>query len=221
MKTQTLVSLVVVLLVGVLVLGGCTSVNNVPTSTLTPEATSAPTLTPTPTMTPTATATLIPTPTPIPIYTDLGKQINEIAGLLGWDIVLCDSGQIEEDLDRGIFLYREDTREFFCDLEGHMEEPVPNALPQYMLSISEVKDIPEFMENGYHFVIIKSMSIYFDNPSTYNADEMVRMLTYSAASSLEDLRNRVSTYAVLIRVWPLTTEELNKLKDKVVVGEGP
>jgi len=184
-----------------------------PINTKTPTLTSTPIPTPTPTSTPTLTPTLVP------VYTDLGKQANEIADLLGWTVVTCDKTQTAEDLDRGIFLYREDTPEFFCDFDGHVTEPVSEVIPQYMLSLFEVKEMPDFMDNGYHFGIFESMSVYYDSPSTYSADEI--LIKDGVFNSLEEKRSYMPRYAALIRIWPLTAEELSKIEGRLVTGRGP
>jgi hypothetical protein len=138
---------------------------------------------------------------------------------LGWSIVLCDKSQTTENLDQGIFLYREDTGEFFCDLEGHMDEPVFENLPQYLLGLSEVKDMPNIAETGYHFVLFESKSIYFANPTIYDVDQILSML--GGISSLIEVRLHMKSYAVLVRLWPLSEEEVSKLNGRILYTRGP
>ncbi len=190
--------------------------NELKTSTSVPTDTPTPTVTSTPIPTDTPTPTM--TPTPEPIYTKMGLQVNEIAEVLGWQVVICDDSVItEEDLDKGIFLYREDTGEFFCDLEGHMPEPVPQSASgeeQYLLCFNELKGLEEQnfgLIDSFEFALHISYRIYFPSPSTYNADELTAMTR--TADSLEELRTwRV--YTAHIRTWPLTYEEFHNLASR-------
>jgi hypothetical protein len=175
-------------------------------------ATEVPTQTMTPMPSPTPTSTPVPTQTPVPVYTELGKQVNEIADLLGWSIVLCDKSQTTENLDQGIFLYREDTGEFFCDLEGHMDEPVEEVLPQRLLALIEVLGLPELVSDGNHFVLFESKRIYVAIPSAISGDGFLTMLM-GFDFTLKEKREAATNggYANILRLWPMTTEEWEKL----------
>jgi hypothetical protein len=187
-----------------------------PTSTSTPTMTptQTPTSTSTPTMTPTQTptSTSTPTPTAIPVYTDLGQQAINIADLLGWNVVTCGGTQVAEDLDHGIFLYRDDRREFFRGFSGNEREPVPEKLPQYILQLLVTKGLEDrgYLD-GLHFVVLESQSIFMPKPSEVYAEDYVRLL--GVFSSLAELRLHMPSYGFPARMWPLSTNELEQLRD--------
>lgn len=184
--------------------------------TIEPTLTQTPLNSLTPTLLPTRTPTQVPTPAPtsIPIYTVLGKQINDIVGILGWEIDTCSFNvdvSVEELRDRGVFLYREDTGEHFCDLFGYMEEPVPDPFPdgqQYLLYFGETHGYTEMFGNelpdGFRFQLHVSYSIYYANPSQYNADDLAK-ISYDV-ENLGELRGK-GLYTALIRAWPLSYQE--------------
>ncbi len=189
-----------------------------PSETWTPTSTEIPEI-PTPTATSTPTETPTVTPTKVPVYTELGEQLNWVVEMLGWEIVLCDADVVKEDLDRGIFLYREDTHEYFCDLKGHIPEPVSvpkfsDGEKQYLLEFGEIFGFsymdPDNDPDGFHFFLEVSHSTYYPSPSTYSADELISM--YYTAKSLEEIRTW-NSYMAPIRAWPITYEEFVALAD--------
>jgi hypothetical protein len=198
---------------------GCTNPEtSSPTLTTTKEPTA--TFTSTTTPEPTATQTEIPTPTAtsIPEYTELGEQINQIVQVLGWEIVLCSDLGLnikQETIENGIFLYRRDTQEYFCDLKGYAPEPVPeleHGERQYLLGLLENKGYEEDgTPDGYSFGAYVLFNDYSPVPTELTADDIVA-LTRTGASNLEEIRNW-NSYSTPMVVWPLTKEQYDSLAD--------
>jgi hypothetical protein len=185
-----------------------------------------PSPTPTKTPLPSSTATVMPTQTftPIPVYSELGKQINEIVDILGWDVVTCKFESIEKfmyadlkDLDQ--LLYREDTQEYFCDLSGYMEGPVPQSdivecNGQWVLTLTEFGGmwfIP--IEDGIQIALTKYLDAYFPYPAEYNVSEIFKMNGETWTPDNKREERYQYGYVITFRMWPLTIEEVDKILD--------
>ena len=182
----------------------------VSTATYTPEPTSTPTVTPT------------PAPTSIPVYTELGELTKKIAEVLGWQVVICDDTVVEEDWDKGVFLYREDTADYFCGFEGHTPEPIPEPTEgpegskgQYLLVLYEGRRAASDLETItpviiYGFYVRILFGRYIESPSECDAYEIMSIWNRIPMSP-EDIRN-AANYLLPLRLWPLTEEEYIKIK---------
>ena len=185
-----------------ILLAGCatppiSTATEVPTST-SPPATATVTTSPTATPTETSTPTQIPptstaTNTPLPEYTEFGEAINSIVQAIDFEVVVCGPEITEENLDRGIFLYREDKVEYFCSVEGFIEPVDPGESQyQYLLVFANYPD-----HGGYLFSVVGISEILFSYPSRYNVE------------GIEWIEGRVDP--TIIRMWPLTEEQFNIL----------
>lgn len=200
----------------------------VETTVPTTEVISIPTETPTPTVTPTIepaqTSTAIPAPTLVPDYTELGEVANRVAKVLGWGVVPCDSTVTEEDWERGIFFYREDTNEYFCDFTGFSSEPFPEPSEwesigiyrELVFSLYEIKGTIDIHKKRYKtthgFMVYDLSEKYFiPFPSTLTADDYIRLSSEGVNNTLSEYRLVAETYWVPLVMWPLTEDEYRKI----------
>jgi len=166
-----------------------------PTFTVTLTTTYAPSFTPNNSPEPTITPTLTPTKTPLPEYTVLGEGANHWAELFGWEVVPCGIEIVEENLEKGIFLYRKDTNEYFCNFKG-FDEPVPQPElggAQYLLIFEKYDgENIQYSYKDYIFGFLTTQIAYYPNPSMHN---------YIDASHFEGVDEKIK------RMWPLSYEE--------------
>ena len=167
-----------------------TTATNTPTSTQTPTLKPTPTETPTPTVTPTAT----PTNTPVPEFTELGLSANEFAEVIKFRVRICGPKITEENRDRGIFLYQEDTDNYFCGFSG-FTEPVEQTKFQHLLVLGDFVGV-----GGYSFGIVRISNFRYFYPSRYN----VEGVAWSEGS----------VDPSFIRMWPLTEWQFELLLKK-------
>lgn len=195
---------------------------SIPTNEVTQKPTDIPSPTVSPTLEPTSTPTLTPTPEPtptptsIPVYTELGEKFNEYAELLDWEVVVCDSSVVEEDLLHGIFLYREDTGEYFCDFKiGASGWFYTEGSVEY-LAVLTLHGMGDNMRPNLRLGIAYP-PYYFETPSKYTAEEIYsRLLSFTDDTSDDLSADEISIYEIwsrpydhllIVRMWELSDSE--------------
>jgi hypothetical protein len=175
------------------------------TATAEPTSTDVPTNTPTlePTATETVMPTATPTSTPVPEYTELGEFVNRVVQVIDFEVVICGPEITEENLDKGIFLYRVDTNEYFCDFVGFTEPVVPPGMAepqyQYILLYGQF-ELGE--DSGYIFGLVRFNEFLYSYPSQHNIE------------GVEWTEGEVQSN--ILRMWPLTKDQFDLLVENGV-----
>lgn len=198
-------------------------------NTDTPEPTS--TSLPTKTNTPNPTNTFTPMPTPV--FTELGASAYQIASVLNWDVIICgdeiDQKSFEDGTvgyEDGIFPLTEDTGEYFCGFTGYQPEPVPEpamtslgVVGQVALSFFEYKQEKNgLVMTQYAINPIIMTKDYFPNPSAVKAKELFEKLIGGEFENINEYRKQEKYTPIPLKIWPLTEEELGKLRSDLSVG---